>query len=391
MLDFLDDPRKSLWNIGSGLAEGDFSKALPGLLGAGAAGLTAATGFGLPFAALAGSAVGGLSQNLFGKEAQSPDDLVRSMGGDPDSVSGQIGSLGLGLAGDPLSLAGAGMGRAGAKLGGGAGRSLEAGAIQRGPRYGTTVDDLLKTFPATEDASMAAQTLNEFRGTPQLSSMLREIPEGSSYLGSGAEGTAFKTPAGDVSRFGLTMSQHARPIDQMLLQPTRTVAAESGVFSKGSPVMLHSERVPFAQSVGKPKEIMAAGGDRLTRNATVEKQWQDWTKQLQDEASMRQLNVDDLNSRNWGVHQGKPVIIDPGSVDPRSSFAGGFNPLIDSSQQPGMIKNALLSMLGSDAKMRAALAEGRGSVDFAPQLERLFGGSGAALGLGTNALQRGNQ
>jgi hypothetical protein len=380
MLDFLDLPRQSLWNIGSGLAEGDFSKALPGLLGvAGAAGL-GMTGVGIPLAVLGGSALGGLGQNLFGADAPSSDQFANQLGLDTDTFEGKAGSFALNMATDPLSFAGMGLGsKLGQKAGASIGKGLESAAIQRGPRYGTQLDDLLKTFPtegvAAEEAALSAGTLNEFRGTPQLSAMLREIPEGSRYLGGGAEGTAFRTPSGDVSRIGLTVNQHARPIDDMILQPLRSVAADAGVTSGPHKVMMHAERLPFAEKVGDSRVIMAAGNAK-PMNLPLAQRWKAWTDEMTDEAAMRQLDIADLAPRNWGVQGGKPKIIDPGSVDPRGSYAGGFNPLVDSSQQPGTLSNALLSLLGSDRAMQAALAQGRSAVNY----QRPFGMAGSTLG-----------
>jgi len=411
MLDFLDNPRQALWNMGSGLAEGDFSKAAPGLLGAALAGGLGMTGIGLPLAALAGSAVGGLGQNLFGSSAPSRDDMAKTFGFDPETTGGQIGSFALDMATDPLSLAGVGIGsRLGRQAGSSIGRGLEQAAIQRGPRYSTTLDDLLRTFPekvgtgSDDMASMAAGTLEELRGSKPLSAMLQEIPEGSRYLGSGAEGIAFKTPTNDVARFGMTTDQMGRPITDVLLQPTRGAQIDSGLTSGysprptdvgsgsswtsvktsgQSPVMLRTERLPMAENVGNARAIMAASGDKLP-NRPLAQQWDEWTRSLADEQAGKRLDAFDLAPANLGTHGGKPVIIDPGSLAPMPGYEGGFNPLVDASAGNGKITNALLSLLGSDKSMQKALAQGRNSVNYQQPFQSVGSLLGGSAGLAFN-------
>jgi hypothetical protein len=107
ILSALDTPRQALWNVGSGLAEGDFEKALPGLLGAGAGLGLAATGVGLPLALLAGSAFGGGAQGLFGSDAPTREEVGskfnQAVGIDDDSTLGMGTGILSSTMTDPLS------------------------------------------------------------------------------------------------------------------------------------------------------------------------------------------------------------------------------------------------------------------------------------------------
>lgn len=107
ILEALDQPRKALWNLGSGLAEGDLAKAVPGALG-GAIGLgLASTGVGLPLALLAGSALGGGAQGLFGADAPTREEIGqkfnRSVGIDDDSTLGTVSGILSSTLTDPLT------------------------------------------------------------------------------------------------------------------------------------------------------------------------------------------------------------------------------------------------------------------------------------------------
>jgi len=103
LLEPLDYPRQALYNLGSGLAEGDLWKALPGLIGAGVAAPLIATGVGAPLGILAGSLAGGLAQGVAGKEAPTTGDLVEKLGGDKESF---LQNLAVGAVTDPLTYAG---------------------------------------------------------------------------------------------------------------------------------------------------------------------------------------------------------------------------------------------------------------------------------------------
>ena len=117
MLDFLDAPRSALWNLGRGvtdLVSGNDSSAAdfaPGLAGLAIGGGLAATGAGLPLSLLLGSLMGGFGQEMVGKQAMRPGELLSKYAGiDENSDAGMLGSIALSMATDPLTFAGGGFG-----------------------------------------------------------------------------------------------------------------------------------------------------------------------------------------------------------------------------------------------------------------------------------------
>lgn len=112
MLDFLDAPRQATWNLGRGLSDmlqgnaPSWGDVMPGVGGLTMGAASLASGGTLPLAMLLGSAIGGFGQQMVGNQAASPGDVVKSLGGDPESTGGQAGSLALSILGDPLLMAG---------------------------------------------------------------------------------------------------------------------------------------------------------------------------------------------------------------------------------------------------------------------------------------------
>ena len=112
MLEFLDYPRQSVWNMGRGLSDmlrgeaPNLRDVAPGGLGALLGVGLGATGIGIPLALLAGTGMAGLAQGGMGREAMRPEEAVKLLGMDPESMGGTAASLGLGLATDPLSYLG---------------------------------------------------------------------------------------------------------------------------------------------------------------------------------------------------------------------------------------------------------------------------------------------
>jgi hypothetical protein len=153
MFEFLDYPRQALYNAVEGVSEGDWKKAAPGLIGAGVAAPLIATGVGAPLGILAGSAAGGLAQGLFGQEARTPNDLVKSLGVDPDTSGGQIASFATHVATDPLTYAGIGQA---AKMLGGAG---EAGASRLSQLLGNR-----RGFTMLKDVDPGMSTIGRMAG-----------------------------------------------------------------------------------------------------------------------------------------------------------------------------------------------------------------------------------
>lgn len=225
LLEPLDYARQAAWNIPDKLREGDILGALPGLAGVGLGAGLAATGFGLPVAAMAGTALGALGQGA-GKlydaylqpttegdpatahfQARTPGELLKAMTDiDPDTMEGSLMGMGLGMATDPLTYTGGAFGGAiGRAIGRSFAPALENAARLRGPGYTGGVEKILGGpelwAQSAERASLRApRMMEEIAGSPYASRVLGEIPQGSTPLGAGMEGVAFRTPDGNVIR-----------------------------------------------------------------------------------------------------------------------------------------------------------------------------------------------
>ena len=287
----------------------------------------------------------------------SGSDLLRNMGIDAgDGLGGTLAGIGVEMATDPLTWTGAGLG---AMLG----RKAGAAAVARGPRYGTTLDDMARMGGFDDAAGLAGanaraaetpqryleiERMQQLAGTPGIEHALRELPPGSSILGAGKEGAAFRTPADEVVRIGVPAGGEGRPITDMMLQPSRTV-------DFGNPgQVLRAERTPLAAGVGTVPEADKLG--------------------LIAEARGQGLSFWDKLPGNMGYHGGRPVVIDPGAVTAGKNFAGGFNPVVRH-QDPGALMGRLLDMLGSDEAIRAGLVP-----SYTAPLARVGGAGGATLG-----------
>ena len=423
ILSALDAPRSALWNSARGIAnyatgnsDASWRDVVPGALGAlGTAGL-AATGVGLPAAILAGSVLGGAGQLASGRQAMSPGEFLQSHAGiDPESTGGALAGMLLGGATDPLSYAGAGLGK---MLGRSLGEGAERTAQQLGPRYGTTAADLnrmgeeaiqnmprspavpvpalaadespelgrlrtllLRGKKAAADTPVATTTsadgLNfgaeDYRrrmaGIPEISPQaLGHIPPGSSLLGMGAEASAFKTPTGDVVRVGYNVAPPGvipgRPISPNVAQatyardlPYRDIGGSS----------TRVERVPMASNVKDPEYYAAH------QNA------------LSDALENEGLAITDEGPRNMGQLGGRPVAIDPGSVEDLLGFrarGGNFQKVIQDTGDPTAMSTLLERLLGGKARMQAAVESGRASPGYASQLSGIGAGLGGLGGAG---------
>jgi len=112
MFEFLDNPRKAVWNLGRGVSDmmsgeaPDLGDIIPGAGGLMLGTALAGTGIGIPLAILAGSLAGGTAQSAIGNEAMSPGQfLEQHLDVDPESTGGAVSSMLLGAATDPLSFA----------------------------------------------------------------------------------------------------------------------------------------------------------------------------------------------------------------------------------------------------------------------------------------------
>lgn len=366
LLDFLDYPRQALANIGTGIGdlfEGNpegLLSALPGAIGLLGGGLATLAGGGLPLALLAGSGAGGLAQGIGLStgdsrfNAPTSGDIAQNLFGSDEFLP----SLLAGVLTDPLTYAGGlGIGKAGSNVGANLGRKAEQEALALGPGYSNRFDDIMgqinqasKEGGGWADPVFSLQA-KDLQKSGMLERALSEIPEGSKVLGMGGEATAFRTPAGDVLRMGMIPSgSQGRPIDEAVLQTTRTVDLPAGKYKS-----FRIERTPFADDVGSFSQPQI---DALASN-------------------MRNRGVDffDTHAGNVGRYQGRDVVIDPQGLDTISSQIS-HQPVTQGTSGESSL---LLRLLGGQRKLRNALDTGN-QLDLQTLPSLLGGGLGAGLG-----------
>lgn len=274
-------------------------------------------------------------------------DLLRHLGMDPgDGVMGDLAGFGTELATDPLSFLGAG-------IGAGIGRKAGAAAMARGPRFATTIDDIERM--AIEGGRPGLEHVEYLRNSPAAGRVLSEIDPASSFLGAGAEGMAFKQPAGDVARIGkVPIGEPGRPVAEGILPATRTVDVPAS-----SRAAYRVERSPLAE------------------------QLQPWATDLTEQSLKRNLSGQgihfmDRSPANMGVFDNKATVIDPGAVDVSSAFRGGRADVTNAAEA-GPLMSRLLDLIGSDEAVRAAIAAGRRSPGYTLP-SAAYGGSAGLLG-----------
>lgn len=282
-------------------------------------------------------------------------DLLRALGAGPEGVGGDLAGFGAELATDPLLYAGAGLGRV-------LGKNAEAAAVARGPRYGTTAEDLkgmVLDGPLGGDV-FARRRMDELLKQPNAARVLSEIPEGSSVLGAGAEGMAFKTPAGDTLRIGRVLPESGgRPAAEGVLQNTRAV----DIPGTGRPY--RAERAPLAERVGD--DAYWRGEEGAAKLG-----------ELEGTLGKQGLLFDDRHAGNVGLVGGRPTVIDPGALTNLGNDA--VRTTVPTAFEPSRPMNALLDALGGDRAVRSALDAGLAGPEFARRLTGYGGFLGADLG-----------
>jgi len=212
-------------------------------------------------------------------ERVTPGELSEAWGlGDADTPLAWLRDFGLGMATDPLLVAGGALGGVAAR---GAYRAL-------GPLYGGGAEKLAGMRALEGNPAFMAARLLE---APEGRAILKEIPPGSVYLEGGLNAIPFRTPRGDVVRISKDYESARAAIPEML-QPTRSVAY--------GPYRV--ERVPWAERVGDYDHYL------------------DVADNLQDAALARGFRPVDVHEGNIGSYRGRPVFIDPGAVEGPSEF-----------------------------------------------------------------------
>ena len=332
----------------------------------------------------------------------SGSDLLRQLGADPgDGLGGTLAGMGVEMATDPLTWAGAG-------LGGLLGKRAGAAAMARGPRYETSADDLARMVGGTVNdaphggyaptpmmdladlpspasggsvvdnplAGLGREDLPQFHldrilQSPHAARVLSEVPPGSSYLGSGAEALALRTPAGDVVRIGSeTPYALGRPASDAMLPATRAVDVPDAIQNFGRrDTTLRVERTPFASHVGD-RAVLSPRDP-----ATMLRPMDDVAQRLRADG----LEFWDNHAGNVGMYQGRPVAIDPGAVATMEGFAptGGR---VGRHADPSWLMSALAALGGGDEAVRAAINAGRVDPGMMMSLARVGGMGGAGVG-----------
>jgi hypothetical protein len=406
MLGGLNMPRNALWGMPGRLAQGDWLGAAPGLAGLAAGGLTAATGVGLPFAGLVGSAVGGLGEGI--EEATRPDmqaaptssDLVKQLGGDPDSFGGQALGMGLGMAGDPLTYAGGLGGEAGGKAAGeAAGGYLEREALARGPGYPggpqkflDMIGDGARQAPAGGETAQVLQAMARDPNAERLASYMRP---GSYPLGEGAEGKVFghddsagvlRYAGGPNDIFDSSYGGGGKVGQYNLLNKAYGVPlTDTGA---PQPRVIHSLMNPAASDVSvgdwgvshaKKLDVLHedAMGNAMPGQEDLEALLTKGRPALDANVASSGYKAVDSGERNLGrdFQSGKALYADPSSIVPD---LGNLPSPTSGQPQGGKITNWLLNMLGSDksvqAELEAKLAQGAGSAGMSSDQVAAFHG-----------------
>lgn len=356
----------------------------------------------------------------------SGSELLRQMGIDAgDGLGGTLAGMGVEMATDPLTWAGAG-------IGGLLGRRAGAAALARGPMYETTADDLarmvgrdanelapngiLSTTPHSAspielmdvsppptvrslddlqvrpmgkgytigDAARPELTPTEFQiakilESPSRDAILREINPASLPLGAGAEGVAFQAPGGNVLRIGQLSPRDAgvgRLVDPEILQASRAVDFP-GPLRNGSESIMRAERTPFAAGAGNPDVMTPEVLDGLTSRL-----------------GGRNIDFWDNHAGNAGMVGGRPMVIDPGAFmlgDMAGAAEPAFQRVAQGTHEPSALMRSLIYLGGGTTAARRAIEAGDNSLSLAYPLARFGGMGGAGVGAAGRPPSRGDQ
>lgn len=254
---------------------------------------------------------------MAGKDWKGAEDALVDAGMDRDSLL----TKGLGFAGDmatdPLTWAGALAGAGGA----------HAAFSKLGPRYGANAAKLAALeIPEAMAERGGVGMIGEALAHPQASQILHEIPQGSKFLGAGAESLALGTPEGDVLRLSRFDPKSAInfPETPHLNAPTRRQFFGN----------MEVSRTPLATNVG----------DEALFNAAK--------PQLEQGLRSQGVDVFDLKPEDVGLVGGQPKVLDLGSVDLLNNPGGPINAL--RGQTPG--RQLYKSMAGGGAAPRSTSA-----------------------------------
>lgn len=328
-----------------------------------------------------GSAVGGLLGqvgdvlstprralwDLLGADGRSGAELVGGLTGDPESALSKILGFGLEVAGDPLTLAGFGLGRAG---GAAAGKGLSRAAEAAGPGYAADAAKLSQGWqqlPGGMNNSTLGHLLEQDAGA--LGRVASELPEGSKILGGGGEGIAYLTPQGNVVRVGagvgpvakggFPLAPEARAVAPEILQPARNVTTAN----------LRAEHLPRVGTMDDDyARVLGQFGvqdlNRMSRPPAgldealggMEGTWAAADKGLKQSALARGLDLMDSNSLQNVARtaEGKWLTHDPGVFE-WVRPGGPVAPSVALEPNQSGLAAWLAQKLGGQGRLRSAL------------------------------------
>lgn len=328
-------------------------------------------------------------------------DIIRALGGTGSDAGDAALGFGAEIALDPLTYLG---GAAGRQLLGRGGRAMEKAAAARGPGYATTIDDAammasrvapeaidkpgwhrgrpLSEFDRqmiavvgppprrTTEAAPNARVIEMLKDAPAAAS---EIPPGSSLLGEGVEAVVYRTPDGDAVRL-------SRPLDRTpgrVIDPDVSPATRTADYV-GPGGVTRVERTPLASHVGD------SGWAHSATPTSPAGRINDLIAGLES----RGVNFFDDHPGNIGEIAGRPVVIDPGAVEPMVQWSGPSVPRspVVYAADPGPVMAALLGAAGGRPAMRLAMSRGYA----APPYEAAGRLAGSAFGATAPAAFRGD-
>lgn len=393
----LDYPRQALWNLARSVGRGltnqgswdDALRAIPGAAGALGTSILAGSGVGMPAAIGLGSLVGGIGQG-FGN-ATDEDKFKAPTAEDVTGSDNPLLNMLVSAAGDPLTFAGSGAGAVkGAQAGKSFGKGLEEAALWRGPRYAGSAEEKLASITGALQPGMDPEKMKALEGWHSYLSgnpeALNEIPTGSQYLGHGAEAIGLRKPDGGV----VTVARPSEKVNNIMLRSgesgvdftrpplTRPDIPEQLQATRSRPIFGDSparvEHAPFMDILGGSTIPQGSDAEQLAWINGRDKMRRE-AEQMREKLAPQGLNFWDAHHGNVGhTPEGQTLITDANAIQDNlrtglgrernwDDFRGGADTGVpipraaDMEQHdPGMLKNLLLNLLGSDQSIQGELA-----------------------------------
>ena len=297
---------------------------------------------------------------LLGLPESGAEVVSNATGLDKEGLPAQALGFGVSVLGDPLTYLGGFAGRlAGKGLGAMAGRALEGAAAARGPQYAGGTSKLAELLAganaAVPEGAGGLERLKGLLASPHAEAVAGEIPQGSKFLGAGAEGAAWRTPEGGVVRLegGGKLPPPAAPAIDEALQAVRNVTA-------GPYRVTHA---PFVETLPGLESSLSSPNNTLAQMRTFRGELEPTRQAFEDAAGAMRERLSGAGHSPWDVSSGNVgrtgagnwVVHDPGAID-----AAAGTPLQASTElrRPGRVTNWLLDMLGGGQGVQQDISQG---------------------------------